>query len=71
LIITCLWRSLCFLASGPPSGSLRYVVFHDLLTTVRFPHAIICRVCPSIFNCQRPQQSKKTAMFPRMRIENW
>jgi len=25
LIITCLWRSLCFLASGPPSGSFRYV----------------------------------------------
>src|SRR5437588_5368506 len=27
LIITCLWRSLYFSVSGPPSGSLRYVAF--------------------------------------------
>jgi hypothetical protein len=27
LIITCLWRSLYLLASGPPSGSVRYTAF--------------------------------------------
>jgi len=27
LIITCLWRSLYFSVSGPPSGSLRYTAY--------------------------------------------
>src|SRR5215510_338521 len=67
LIITCLWRSLCFLASGHPPDRFG-TSLRDLLTTVGSPHALICRVCPSIFNCQRPQRSEKTAMLSRMRI---
>jgi hypothetical protein len=55
LIITCLWRSLYLSASGPPSGSLRYAACTASLQPSGPPHARIRRVCPSIFNCQRPQ----------------
>jgi hypothetical protein len=32
---------LHFLASGPPSGLLRYAAFGGLLTTLGFPHATL------------------------------
>jgi hypothetical protein len=44
-----------FSVSGPPSGSLRYTAYAASFTTGRYPHTRIRRVCPSIFNCQRPQ----------------
>jgi hypothetical protein len=37
--------------------------------SAEFPQHRIRRVCPSIFNCQRPQKSKRTTTSPRMR--NW
>ena len=42
LIITCLWRSLYTLHSAPVSQR----------------QTRTCRVCPSIFSCQRPQSSR-------------
>src|SRR5688572_28632265 len=36
-----------FLASGPPSGSLRYTAFGGLLTSLRSPHAPFLSVGPT------------------------
>src|SRR5207248_2277424 len=38
LIITCLWRSLYFSVSGPPSGLLRYAAFATSLRPAGSPH---------------------------------
>jgi hypothetical protein len=63
LIITCLWRSLYFLSVGPTLGIAAVRRLRGLLTTLGSPHAKICRVCPSIFNCQRPQMLQPNCKF--------
>jgi hypothetical protein len=47
LIITCLWRSLYTLHSASVSQR----------------QTRTCRVCPSIFSCQRPQGTRGNCQF--------